>query len=226
MLSTTDVLFRIGLAFMAGVIVGLDRETHGRAAGLRTTTLVCVAAALGMILSAQLTALCAPAAATWRPDPGRIAAGMLTGMGFLGAGSIMRQENVLRGVTTAAMLWFVTVLGLAFGSGEILLGLIGLCVALIALVIMPFFEKRLKSDWYGHLTVTAEAGALSEDAIKQQLESMDVRVHGLDLDYDMQQKRHTMVFEIQVRPAEVFKIAERVVQYFAQQPGILEVKWV
>src|SRR5438874_967575 len=118
---------RLSLAFAAGFIVGWERESHGRPAGLRTNILACVAAAVAMVLSEVLFIQSAAAATgSWRPDPARLGAGILTGIGFLGAGTILRHANVIRGVTTAASLWFVTVLGLAFGSGQIALGLIGL----------------------------------------------------------------------------------------------------
>lgn len=225
MLSEKDICIRVGLAFIAGLLVGLDRESHGRAAGLRTTILVCVAAALGMIFSEQLVLPGSTSSGMWRPDPGRLAAGMLTGMGFLGAGSIMRQDNVVRGVTTAAMLWYVTVLGLAFGAGHFTLGATGLGVALVVLIAMPLLEKRLKHDWYGHVSITTEMDQLTEAGVKHQLERMGVIVLDLDLDYDAQRKQRTMGFEIQVRPVDEFRLAEEVVRHFAKEPGVVQVKW-
>ena len=117
-LSITDILIRLGLALASGLIIGYERETHGRAAGFRTTILTCVASALAMIISQMLYIDSADTSVTWRPDPARLAAGILTGMGFLGGAGIIRHDNVIRGVTTAAVLWFMTVLGLAFGSGQ------------------------------------------------------------------------------------------------------------
>src|SRR5437016_5675750 len=131
-LSYLEMFLRIAMAFIAGFVVGWERESHGRPAGLRTTILTCVASAVAMIVSQVLfteSATITPAS-TWRPDPARLGAGILTGIGFLGAGTILRHANVIRGVTTAASLWFVTVLGLAFGSGEFALGFMGTAVAL------------------------------------------------------------------------------------------------
>src|SRR5437763_16734032 len=99
----------------------------------------------------------ATATVSWGPDPARLGAGILTGIGFLGAGTILRHANVIRGVTTAASLWFVTVLGLAFGSGQIALGLIGLVLGLVALHLLPRIERYIDSDWYATLSVTATA---------------------------------------------------------------------
>src|SRR5207248_2799015 len=111
----------------------------GRPAGLRTTILTCVAAAVAMVISEMIFVQSAAATSTgnWRPDPARLGAGMLAGIGFLGAGTILRQANFVRGVTTAATLWFVTVLGMAFGGGQFVLGALGLALAIITLLVLP-----------------------------------------------------------------------------------------
>src|SRR5262245_40396106 len=107
--SFPEMLLRIGMAFVVGMVVGWERTSHERPAGLRTTILTCVASAVAMIISEVLFAQSAAATATgsWRPDPARLGAGILTGIGFLETGTILRHENVVRGVTTAATLWFV-----------------------------------------------------------------------------------------------------------------------
>jgi putative Mg2+ transporter-C (MgtC) family protein len=119
-MTIIDVLLRLGLSFVAGAVLGLERESHGRAAGLRTTTLACVAACLAMMLAHFFVRDPMFRSMNWRPDPGRLAAGILTGIGFLGAGVIVREGTTVRGVTTAAVLWYVTILGLVFGSGHLL----------------------------------------------------------------------------------------------------------
>jgi putative Mg2+ transporter-C (MgtC) family protein len=118
-----EVLLRVLLAFVAGIALGWERETHGRPAGLRTNILACVASAVAMILSERLFIESAAATPTGsvRADPALLGAGILTGIGFLGGGTILRHENFVHGVTTAATLWLGTVLGLAFGSGLFLL---------------------------------------------------------------------------------------------------------
>src|SRR5438105_12990606 len=147
-LSLGEMLLRLVTAFVAGFVVGWERESHGRPAGLRTNILACVASALAMIVSEVLFTQSAASnpSISWRPDPARLGAGILTGIGFLGAGTILRHTNVVRGVTTAASLWFVTVLGLAFGSGEFALGFIGVGLALVALFILPRFERYIETD--------------------------------------------------------------------------------
>src|SRR5437016_451093 len=154
-LSSAEMFLRVLMALRAGFIVGWERESHGRPAGLRTTILTCVASAVAMIISEVLFVESAAATATgnWRPDPGRLGAGILTGIGFLGAGTILRHANFIRGVTTAASLWFVTVLGLAFGSGQFALGFLGTGMALVTLFILPRFERHIPTDWYSTVTV-------------------------------------------------------------------------
>src|SRR4051812_13038964 len=103
---TLDMLPRLGAALGASATIGFERESHGRAAGLRTTVLVGVRAAGAMALSEAPYEVVAPAGTgTWRPDPMRLSAGVLTGIGFLGAGTIIKEGNMVRGVTTAATLW-------------------------------------------------------------------------------------------------------------------------
>lgn len=152
-----DILLRLLLAALAGGVVGYDRERHGRAAGLRTMLLTCVAAAAAAIL-AQLIYR-DQASGSWHPDSGRIIQGVLAGIGFLGAGSIIREGNSVRGVTTAATLWLVTVLGLAIGSGYFFLSGILFVIIVIALSLLPLLERHILHHAQGTLTVHLAPGA-------------------------------------------------------------------
>src|SRR2546423_14039656 len=94
-LTYLGIFLRLLAAFGAGLVVGWERESHGRPAGLRTTILACVASAMAMIISEVLFAESAAAQPpiSWRPDPARLGAGILTGIGFLGAGTVLRHAN-------------------------------------------------------------------------------------------------------------------------------------
>src|SRR5258708_3810423 len=94
-LTASDAALRLGLSLLIGLVLGFEREQHGRAAGIRTTMLVCVSAAIAMLLSQHLFIASSQGLSAWRPDPARLAAGVLAGMGFLGAGVIMRQDNAI-----------------------------------------------------------------------------------------------------------------------------------
>ena len=227
-LSISDIFLRLLVAFTAGLIIGWERESHGRPAGLRTTILTCVAAALAMILSEILFTDSATATATssWRPDPARLGAGILTGIGFLGAGTILRHENMIRGVTTAATLWFVTVLGLAFGSGQFALGVLGAVIALVTLHVMPRFEKHIRSDWYATLSVSTTLDAASEPELRTRIEALGPIVKTMRLSYDLEKKQKTMICELKIEKAEVLEMSEIVVKDLTLCPGVLQIRWL
>ena len=227
-LSSTEILLRIGLSFLAGLILGYERESHGRAAGLRTTMLICVAACLAMLIS-EMVYYGGDKNINWRPDPARLAAGVLTGMGFVGAGTIVRQGYTIRGVTTAAVLWYVTMLGLAFGAGYIFVGLIGFGVALLSLIALPYLEARIENDWYAQVIVTTTLEGLSNAAIKTEIESKGISVKSMDLSYDRTLGQRTARCDLKFKRADkkhdVSEISDEVVEHLFQQPGVLQVRW-
>jgi putative Mg2+ transporter-C (MgtC) family protein len=221
------MLLRIGLAFIAGLIVGWERTSHGRAAGLRTTILACVASAMAMVISEALFAESAAATTSgnWRPDPARLGAGILTGIGFLGAGTIIRYESAIRGVTTAATLWFVTVVGLAFGSGQFAVGFLGMAVAMAALFILPSLEQVIQSDWYATLTITGAFEVLSETSLRTQIESSGLAIKAMRFNSDLEKKQKTLVYELKLKKSAVFQLSSKLVNQLAALPGVLQVKW-
>ena len=116
-LTWHDILLRLALSVFAGALMGVDRSEHGRPAGLRTTLLVCLAAAVAMIQTNLLMLTVGKASDSFVVlDLMRLPLGILTGMGFIGGGAILRRDGLVFGVTTAATLWFVTVIGLCFGD--------------------------------------------------------------------------------------------------------------
>ncbi|MCR4398958.1 MAG: MgtC/SapB family protein [Firmicutes bacterium] len=139
-------LLRLSVAAVIGGLVGFERERINRAAGLRTHILVCVGAALVMLVSTGLPELLGTG------DPGRIAAQVVTGVGFLGAGTIMREGASVRGLTTAAGLWVVAGFGLAVGAGMYGPAMAASGIVLAALFLLPPVERRL-SRREGMLTV-------------------------------------------------------------------------
>ena len=119
-LTWSEIALRLGLAVLAGAAVGLDRGEHGRPAGLRTNLLVCLAAAVAMLLANLLLPTSGKTSSSFAVlDLMRLPLGILTGMGFIGAGAILRRDGLVLGVTTAATLWLVTVIGLCFGAGRL-----------------------------------------------------------------------------------------------------------
>jgi putative Mg2+ transporter-C (MgtC) family protein len=224
-LPLPEVLLRIGFAMAAGLILGLERESHGRAAGLKTTILACVASCIAMILSEDFYRESMNQAGLFRPDRARLAAGILTGIGFLGAGAIIRQGTLVRGVTTAAVLWFITILGLAFGSGHLQLGCIGTAIAMVALFALPYIESHIRKDFYYTITVTLALTGAPEEDIQRCLESAGARVQRLDLDYDVSNQQRILAYDIKVNRSDVIPLSKKLMDSILVFPGVLRVKW-
>ena len=163
----TDFMHRLGwpleafadllMAALAGGLVGLEREVRGRQAGFRTNLLVAVGSCLVMIVSNRLALQAWPTprnpGVEVSVDPGRIAYGVMTGIGFLGAGVIIHHRGNVRGLTTAAAIWCVAALGLASGLGLYLLVACTTLLLLVALWVLDRFERALPKMRYRDLVV-------------------------------------------------------------------------
>jgi putative Mg2+ transporter-C (MgtC) family protein len=166
-LSWLDVAVRLALATVAGVTVGYNREARSQAAGLRTTTLVCVSACLAMVLSGlMLQAEMAAHADRVRMDVLRLPLGVLTGIGFIGAGAIVRRDDAVIGVATAATLWFMTIVGLTIGAGELLLGASVTVSGLFMLWGLEWADRNIHRRFRAVLHISAEPQRLSEDELR------------------------------------------------------------
>jgi putative Mg2+ transporter-C (MgtC) family protein len=155
-----EIAIRLALSVVAGAIIGFNREATGRAAGLRTTLLVCLAASVAMVLANLLLPLEGKTAESFaRVDVMRLPLGILTGVGFIGGGAILRRDNLITGVTTAATLWTVSVIGLCFGAGEIELGIAATVASAVILWLLKWIDVRMPRDQTAILCITTEGGA-------------------------------------------------------------------
>jgi putative Mg2+ transporter-C (MgtC) family protein len=128
-----DILLRLLTAFVLGAIIGIERDVHGRAAGIRTNMLVCVGSALFTLASLIPEG----------GDKGRIAAQIVSGIGFLGAGTIIKSGLNIRGLTTAACMWLVAAIGMLCGFNQLLLAIIVTSIAMVILLLAKSIENRL-----------------------------------------------------------------------------------
>ncbi len=152
--SEFGYVLRLLLAVAAGAMVGVEREYRGRPAGLRTHILVALGAAILSIASLELTKLVnAGPEMMARVDVSRIAAGMITGIGFLGAGTIIKLGKSVRGLTTAASVWCVATIGMGFGFGFYLLSFLGSALMIFTLIIVSGMEREIARDWYKNVIV-------------------------------------------------------------------------
>ncbi|MES2309966.1 MAG: MgtC/SapB family protein [Verrucomicrobiota bacterium] len=222
-----DIFFRLGSALIAGTVLGIERESHGRAAGLRTTLLVCLAATIAMILSQGFYYETVHPGVDngWHPDPARLAAGILTGIGFLGGGAIIRQGNMVHGVTTAAVLWFVTVLGLCFGSGHYGLGWAGFGCAIFALFGLPKIEKMVRNDTYAELYVTLQDETSTNDQIRKAILQEGLRVKAMEIEYRVVDRIRVLHFGLKFKRRDTVELSQRMIQKISQFPGVMQIKW-
>lgn len=135
-ITETTALIRLGISLLLGAAIGVEREYHNHPAGIRTFTLISVASTLAMLVSIWV---CQTNTHLINGDPGRIAAQVLTGIGFIGAGMILKNSEGVSGITTAACVFITSVIGLAVGAGMILTG-----VAVTAIVILLTASQFLR----------------------------------------------------------------------------------
>jgi len=152
---------RLVLAVLLGGVIGMEREMHGRPAGFRTHIVVCLGATMMIVASEYYQAYGDPGTVF---DPNRMAAGIITGIGFLGAGAIMREENMVRGLTTAGCIWFVAGLGIVIGKGLFPLALWGTLLVFVMLVFFRYVESWMSVESYGELSI--RMGLESYESIK------------------------------------------------------------
>jgi putative Mg2+ transporter-C (MgtC) family protein len=147
----TEIGLRLALALALGGIIGIERSYRGRAAGFRTHALVSLASGLLMLISAY--------GAAWFPleaanlDPTRVAQGIMTGIGFVGAGAIIKEGLIVRGLTTAASIWVTAVIGILAGIGFFAAALIGTVLTLGTLSLFGWIESKMITEYYARLVV-------------------------------------------------------------------------
>ncbi|MCD7780723.1 MAG: MgtC/SapB family protein, partial [Candidatus Gastranaerophilales bacterium] len=144
-----DMLIRILLSVVLGSAIGIERELTNKSAGLRTQIMVCLGSCIFTILSIYGFST----AVTLYPlgDPARVAAQIITGIGFIGAGTVLRQGLTVTGLTTASTLWIVAAIGMACGCGKIYLAVISTLLAVAILVLIRIFELKIMPNNLKHL---------------------------------------------------------------------------
>lgn len=141
-ITLTDALIRMAVSLALGALIGMERQVHHHPAGFRTFTLICAASTLAVIVSLYL---CQSYVDTMKADPSRIAAQVLSGIGFIGAGLILKGNDGVSGLTTAACIFVCAVIGLAVGAGMLLLAAITSVVVLIILW-SSYLTKRKEKE--------------------------------------------------------------------------------
>jgi putative Mg2+ transporter-C (MgtC) family protein len=172
-------IIRLLFALLVGGLIGIERELHFKAAGFRTMMLICVGSALFTMFSIRIGG---------PSDPARIAAQIVTGVGFIGAGVILHEKGEVRGITTAASIWAAAALGIGIGAGYLLFAGIATVIMLFVAAVLPWFERRIIRTVARAYTITTH---IDPDR-RPQLEAMFRRC-GLQAHCDSQSKRNDIM---------------------------------
>ena len=180
--NTFQAIVKLLLSLLLGSIVGFERKRKGQFAGLRTFALISMGATLAMLVSIYV---CQEYVGLKNGDPGRIAAQVITGVGFLGAGAIIQMKGSVRGLTTAAGIWMVSTIGLAVGVGLYMLSIVATLLILFILVQLERFEHRVDMGSESRI-IRMKVGAIVEDIdeYRKVLHHHRVTLNNVYVDYD------------------------------------------
>jgi putative Mg2+ transporter-C (MgtC) family protein len=216
------IALRLACAMVVGFFIGLEREYTHRPAGLRTHILValgaCVVSITGEILFTQYAALGAT------PDPARLSAQVITGVGFLGAGTIMREGANVKGLTTAASLWSVACLGIAAGAGYYVVALIGMVLILITLTVFEVIQDKLIGNHVEDCGYTLETENITKalEVISSGAKEYRIDVRELFAE-ELEVGRHRITFKAEVSGIRANKRRENFFVYIAKHENIKSV---
>jgi putative Mg2+ transporter-C (MgtC) family protein len=225
-LTWSEVAIRLFCAAAASALIGLNRSERGRAAGLRTSMLVCLAACLAMIQVNLLLPLAGRSSDSFvMNDLMRLPLGILSGIGFIGAGAIVRRDNFVLGVTTAATIWFLTVIGLCFGGGQIGLGVVGAALGIVVLAGLKFIEDRIKQDHQAQLLIVTGPSGPEENEIRAILENSGFRISSCAFGASQGTENRELNWELHWRAKPYVMAVPEVVHLLMARPGVARVAW-
>ena len=225
--SLAEIALRILLACAAGAAIGFNREERNQAAGLRTTILVCLAACLAMILANLLLPTEGKGKGSFvQIDVLRLPLGILSGMGFLGAGAIIRRGDSVLGVTTAATLWFMTVAGLCFGAGKYALAIGGTVLAFAILWGLKWADEQMRRKQRAALTLCAERTGFPEAELRRILDGAGFSILSWAITYQDSGARYEALAELEWSGAAKDRTRNPpVLDAIALAPGVLRAEW-
>jgi len=186
-----EILLRLGLALVIGFCIGLERERHHRPAGIKTHILVCLGATVISLIQvetidyvAQRIAENPSLADVVKVDVGRMGAQVISGIGFLGAGTIIVRRSSVKGLTSAATLWLVACLGIATGMGFYEISVISFALAIIVLLVLRFLQTKSanKKDFIISISMNDKKSAM--DAIESYCLAQQVNIKNISFDED------------------------------------------
>lgn len=225
-LTWTEIGLRLLCTVVASALIGMNRGEHGHPAGLRTTVLVCLAASLSMIqVNALLSLAGKPGNSFVMLDLMRLPLGILSGMGFIGAGAIIRRDGFVKGVTTAATLWFVTVIGLCFGGGQIALAWVATILGLGVLSVFKWLEVRVPQDREAMVSLELSADGPSNDSLVEQFRESGFCLKPTRVVLSEQGKMRKVSGSLYWRGKAIEADPPSLLEKLAQAPGVISLEW-
>lgn len=220
-MDNSEITYRLISAFILSGLIGLERETHGRAAGLRTHILVGIGAALIMLVSIFISQDCA---GNFFADPGRVAAGVVTGIGFIGAGTIIRFGASIKGLTTAASLWASAGIGLAAGCGFMDGAFLTTALILFCLVFLGRFENRIiRKNNNKYLEIETSSNANQLQQIKGIISDYDAQINNLEIDESNEPDKIKLKINLKLASDEE---SGNIVSDIVKIEGVDNAKWI
>ena len=216
-----EFILQLLLAVLFGGLIGSERQAHGRPAGLRTHILVCLGSAAIIIAFQKLHLLLTSDAGDMiRMDPARAAAGIITGIGFLGAGTILKGKDFVLGLTTAASIWVVAAIGITLGLAEYYLGIT--VTALVLLTLFVLDKISISSDLYAEVDISAEKETDVFGEAYSCLRKNGMEVKSYEIDEKADQGEIFLSFVVRYRDE---MIGPRVINALTRIPGVSRVLW-
>jgi putative Mg2+ transporter-C (MgtC) family protein len=225
-LPWTDIALRLALTVAVGLMLGYNRGEHGKAAGMRTTLLVCLAASVAMMQVNVLLPLAGRTPDSFvMNDLMRLPLGILTGVGFIGGGAILRRGNLVVGVTTAATLWLGTVIGLCIGGGQIALGLAATVLGLFALWALKWVESALRQEAYARFSIETDGTGPTEPELRRRIDHAGLSIVRCEITVDRARDHQTLVFGLRETRLVSDTRPPLLVAELASETGIVRLHW-
>lgn len=220
------IALRLALTVIAGALLGMERSNTGHAAGLRTTLLVTLAASVAMLqMNLLIPTNGKPHDSYAVMDLMRLPLGILTGVGFIGAGAIVRKGNMVVGITTAATMWFATVVGLCMGGGQIVLGSTSTAIGLIILHGLRRFERSIERYQSAELRLTIAGAELSAAELRTLLEAAKFHVSALSITHLLDVHRRQFGCEVRWPVKDDSADPPQILYQLEQLPGMVALEW-
>ncbi|HTV50009.1 MAG TPA: MgtC/SapB family protein [Steroidobacteraceae bacterium] len=225
-LTAAEIALRLALTVLAALLVGYNRGEHGKAAGIVTTLLVTLAASVAMIQVNLLLPLAGREPNSFvMNDLMRLPLGILTGVGFIGAGAILRRNELVVGVTTAATLWVMTVVGLCLGGGEVVLGMVATALVLFALWVVKGFEGRLRREFRARFSIDVSDGGPTEAEIRHRLQANGLAILGIHCSIQPTAACRGYSYEVRWLRSSDETDPPQFLTELANQTGVLRIAW-